>query len=228
MGVIIPAAGKGKRMGASLNKQYLELKGRPLLTFSLETFLKLKVGYIVIVVAKGEIEICKDKVLTLFPTSQVVVEEGGKERQNSVYNGLKALPKNIRYVCVHDGARPLVTPSIINKVYIACQAEGSAAAAIPLKDTIKEVDGSGFVLRTPAREKYMAVQTPQIFRKDIILTSYEKSFRDGFQATDDTSLAEKYGYKVKLVQGSYENIKITTPEDLYFAESILEKRDKGR
>ncbi len=223
LGVIIPAAGKGKRMGASLNKQYLKLKGRPLLMYTLELFLKLSPAQIVVVVSEGEKEIFQKYILTPLNSPGVQVVTGGKTRQDSVRAGLKALNETLEYVCIHDGARPLASPRMVKEVFRACQEVGGAAAGVPLKDTIKEVDSSGFVIHTPRREGFIAVQTPQIFRRDFILEAYEKAAEEGFCVTDDTALLEKYGKKVKIVPGSYDNLKITTPEDLILAELILDR-----
>ena len=221
--MIIPAAGKGKRMGASLNKQYLKLKGRPLLTYTLELFLGLSPAQIVVVVSEGEKEIFQQHVLKPLNSPEVQVVVGGKTRQDSVYCGLKVLAETLKYVCIHDGARPLVSSQMVEEVFWACQEVGGAAAGVPLKDTIKEIDCSGFVIHTPRREGLIAIQTPQIFCRNFILEAYEKAAEEGFYATDDTSLLEKYGKKVKIVPGSYDNLKITTSEDLLLAELILDR-----
>ncbi len=223
VGVIIPAAGKGTRMGALLNKQYLSLRGRPLLAYTLEVFLKLDPGQIVLVVGKDEENICQKSVLEpLKAAAKVNLAPGGRERQDSVAGGLKKLQSHIQYVCIHDGARPLIDPWLVLEVIDACRALGcGAAAAVPLKDTLKAVDAEGFSLGTLVRDKHLAVQTPQVFPREMICTAYEKAFIEGFSATDDTAIAERYGGKVKLVPGSYRNVKITTPEDLDYARAIM-------
>ena len=225
--VIVAAGGRGKRMGAPFNKQYLELKGRPLLAYTLEVFLRLKPGQMVVVVGPGEKELFEQKVLPcLKGKSDLKIVSGGALRQDSVYNGLKALKSGSEYVCIHDGARPFVTPALVHSVLKGSREVGGAAACVPLKDTIKEVDASGYSITTPPREKYRAVQTPQVFRRDIIIDAYARAREEGFLSTDETSLVERYGYRVLMVPGTFSNIKVTTPEDLFFAEAIL--RERGR
>ncbi len=227
MGVVIPAAGKGKRMGAPLSKQYLKLEGRPLLAYTLEPFLRLKPRRLVVVVGAGEEDLFRREVLPFLPAvgrEGLKVIPGGLERQDSVYNGVSALPPDIGYICVHDGARPLVTASLVEAVLEASRKTGAAVACVPLKDTIKEIDPRGFGVSTPAREKYVAVQTPQIFRGDILREALEKSRQEGCRATDETALVERYGVRVMTVPGSFANIKVTTPEDLLWARAVLLER----
>lgn len=225
--VVIPAAGKGKRMGAPFNKQYLKLEGRPLLAYTLDIFLGLDPGQVVVVVGPDEENLFREEVLRNLPGKHqsVNVALGGQKRQDSVYNGLLMLSPDIRYVCVHDGARPFVTPRIIRSVLDSCRERGAAAAAVPLKDTIKEIDSLGFGVRTHPREKLVSVQTPQIFQRSLLLGAFARARSEGFLATDETTLVERYGGKVHMVSGSYENIKITTPEDLFIAEAILKQRE---
>ncbi len=226
--MVIPAAGKGKRMGAPFSKQYLKLEGRPLLAYTLDTFLNLQPRQLVVVVAPGEEGLFADEVMAALAGSlqQPHVVPGGAERQDSVYNGVRALSPEADYICIHDGARPLVSPGIITDVLQACRESGAAVACVPLKDTIKEIDGHGFGVSTPLRDKYVQVQTPQIFRREILLGALEKARREGFTATDETALVEHYGARVRTVPGSYTNIKVTTPEDLFLAAAIIKERGK--
>ncbi len=227
--MVIPAAGKGKRMGAPLSKQYLKLEGRPLLAYTLETFLHLKPRRLVVVVAPGEEDLFRQEVFPSLPPyrEELVVTAGGAERQDSVYNGIRALPPGIGYICVHDGARPLVTAALVRAVLEAARESGAAAACVPLKDTIKEIDAGGFGVATPPRKNYVAVQTPQIFSGEVLLKALEKAGREGFRATDETALVEKYGGRVRTVPGSFANIKVTTPEDLLWAGVLLKERRRG-
>ena len=227
---MIPAAGRGTRMGGAFSKQYLKLEGRPLLAYSLDTFLALSPCQLVVVVPPGDEELVRERVLTGITgnSSGIRLVPGGDTRQDSVYRGVISLPSHIHYICVHDGARPLVTHHTIAAVLEACRESGAAFACVPLKDTIKEMDGGGFGIRTPARDRYVQVQTPQIFRRDILVEALERAREEGFTATDETALVERYGTRVKGVMGSYENVKVTTPEDLLLARTIMKGRGSRR
>ncbi|MCR5833495.1 MAG: 2-C-methyl-D-erythritol 4-phosphate cytidylyltransferase [Selenomonadaceae bacterium] len=222
--VIFPAAGAAKRMGVGKNKNFLELMGEPILIRTLKTFSAVeRVDFLIVAVAKHEV----DTVKTLLDGAEGLkpwrVTIGGSERQYSIANALKLLPEDAEIVLVHDAARPLVSVKTINAVIDSAAEVGGAIAAVPVKDTIKVVDADNFVKSTPTRSELVAVQTPQGFKRDILLAAYEKAAVDNFLGTDDASLVERIGAKIKIVEGSYENIKVTTPEDISIAESILRK-----
>lgn len=222
---IIVAAGQGSRMGTKINKQYLHLLNKPVLAHTVDVFERHSlIEGIIIVTRQDEINLCNEEVIIPYNFRKVIkVVAGGKERQDSVYEGLKALPTQCELVVVHDGARPLITPNLIDEVLIAGRKEGAALVAVPVKDTIKRESG-GFVSETIPRQEIWAVQTPQIFTKKIILEAYQEAYNQGFYGTDDASLVERLGKKVKIVPGSYENIKITTPEDLDIGKAIIARR----
>lgn len=224
--VIIAAAGHGRRMQRKKNKQYLPLLGRPLLYYSLAAcFQAACFSQVVVAVAPGEVEIFRREVLLpFFPGQDITVVAGGRERQDSVRYGLAVLAADAGYVCVHDGARPLVTADLIIKCLDAAKKYGAAVAAVPVKDTIKVADKDGRVLDTPGRDSLWAVQTPQVFRRSWLETAHDRAFRDGYYATDDAALLEYYGYPVYVTESVYENIKVTTPEDLILAGILLGER----
>ena len=221
---IIPSAGVGSRMG-SRKKNYLTLLDRPVLAHTLEAFEKApSIHSVVVVVPAGDEEFCRDEIVSKYGFKKVVaVVAGGAERQDSVQNGIKAAGDGFHVIAVHDGARPLVTPGIIEAVIKAAIEHGAAIAAVPVKDTIKEASG-GFVKRTVPREALLSVQTPQAFSTDVLGKAFKKAAEDNFTGTDESSLVERAGFAVKVVEGSYENMKITTPEDMAFAECVLKER----
>lgn len=223
---VIPAAGVGSRMGTNIKKQYLDLMDKPILAHTLGVLEECPdITGIVLVVAPGEEALCEERVLCGKEYRKIMaVVPGGDHRQTSVYNGLAALPGTTELAVIHDGARPLVQPGEISLVIREARATGAAALAVPVKDTIKVVDDRGLVLNTPPRERLWAVQTPQVFRFQLIMKAHRAARETGNFATDDCALVEALGQPVKLVPGSYENIKITTPEDLVLAEAFLRRR----
>jgi len=227
---VIAAGGRGRRMQASINKQFLELDGKPILAHTLEIFESCPlINEIVVVTADGEREYCRKAVVEPYGFRKVrKIVSGGRERQDSVYNGLKEIDDRCEYVAVHDGARPLLTSEILLEALCAGFKEGAAAVAVPVKDTIKLADSRGFVAETPDRDRLWAVQTPQVFKREIIFGAYEHALKHSLKGSDDSVLVEKLGYPVKLVRGEYENIKVTTPEDLEIAAAILERRRRSR
>lgn len=224
---VIVAAGQGSRMGTKVNKQYLNLLDKPVLAHTLEVFEKHSlIDGIIVVTRQDEISLCLNEVILHYQLKKVInVTAGGKERQDSVYQGLKALSSQCELVVVHDGARPLITPEIISKVLATAQQEEAAIVAVPVKDTIKKAV-NGFVSETILREQLWAAQTPQVFTKEVIFQAYLNAYEKGVYGTDDASLVELLGKKVQIVPGIYENIKITTPEDLDIGEAILRRRRK--
>lgn len=225
VGVVIPAAGQGKRMGASINKQFIQLLGRPILAHTLSLFEESNdVSEIVVVGAQEDLEEIRALVHDHGFRKVASVTLGGKERQESVFAGVKALSPAIQRVAVHDGARPLLTLEELNRFFTEAETFRVAIMGIPIKDTVKRIDPTGRVLETPPRNMLRAVQTPQVFDRALLEEAHQKAAAAGFLATDDAGLIEWLEYPVQVLDGSQENIKITTPEDLGFAESILTKR----
>ncbi len=220
--VIFPAAGRGKRMGLGFNKIFTELSGNPILIQTLLTFSRCScVNELIIVVDTGEIEIIR-KVLAKIPKLKPYkVVSGGSERQYSVYNGLMAVSDECDIVLVHDAARPLISERIIQNVVDEVMLSGSAVCAVPVKDTTAVINETGFIDNVPDRNKLWAIQTPQGFRKEILLEAHKKAQEDQFLGTDEASLVRRTSHPVKLVMGDYDNIKITTPTDLFFAETLF-------
>lgn len=221
---VIPAAGSGTRMGAK-RKIYLPLCGLPALVRTLLAFEgAASVDAVVVVTAAGDMDECMETIARARAITKVIsVVAGGAERQDSVHNGLMR-SDGFDFIAVHDGARPLVTAEIIDGVVFAAHETGGAIAAVPVKDTIKE-SSDGVVVRTVPRSALVAAQTPQVFRRELLLRAFELARRDGFTGTDESALVERLGgVKIRLAAGSYDNIKITTEEDVTIAERILQKR----
>jgi len=215
--LILLAAGQGKRMGGKTPKMFLKLLGRPILHWTLH-FLDLcpAVQNIVLVVPPGTRQKFDSKKIH-------AVIAGGRERTDSARLAMRALPKEAEWVGIHDAARPFVAPGDVARVFQAAQDVGAAILAVPAKDTVKlSRQGSFSIEQTLRRERCWLAQTPQVFRRDIAEKMHASSRSKRF--TDDASIAESLGYSVRLVPGSYENMKITTPEDLVLAEKILKKR----
>lgn len=220
---IIVAAGKGTRMRSSKNKQFINLIDRPVLAYTLQAFEDCAlIDEIIVVTSEEGIVLCKEivDISELAKVTKIVV--GGKERQDSVYNGLKEISHEASMVAVHDGARPLILPEHIEATIQAAMQTGAAAVGVKLKDTVKLVDDDNNIVRTMDRSKLWAVQTPQTFKVDLLKNAHHRAKEEGIYATDDCMLVEQMGVTVKMVEGSYDNIKITTPEDIYLAEAILE------
>lgn len=225
---IVLAAGSGKRMGTAVKKQYLDLGGHPILFYSLKAFEDSRIDEIVLVTAKEDIDDVKATYMNgSFPKIKKVIE-GGKERYNSVYEGLK-VSGDSDYVFIHDGARPFVDSQIIDRCVDNVQTYKACVAAVQSKDTVKIADEDGFIKTTPDRRLVWNIQTPQCFEYSLIYEAYNKlidaeksNSLNGLNVTDDAMVAEHFGnVRVKLVEGSYNNIKITTVEDLPLAQKIL-------
>ncbi|MEW6662214.1 MAG: 2-C-methyl-D-erythritol 4-phosphate cytidylyltransferase [Bacillota bacterium] len=225
---MVVAAGMGKRMGAGINKVYLPLGGRPVLAYSLDTLEGCpSVEEVVVVVAPGEEDLYQSTVGQPGKFAKVrKIVAGGARRVDSVRNGLDALSGKHELVAVHDGARPFFTSELLMATAREALVWGGAIAAVPVKDTIKVSDDRGLVVSTPRRETLWAAQTPQVFRLKVIKEAFRLMANSSEEATDDASLLEGAGFPVKLVMGDYQNLKITTPEDLALAETILERRGK--
>jgi len=219
---IIAAAGDSRRMGGA-DKLFAPIAGRPVLARVIDVFEKCKsIDQIIVVISSTNIEKCRRLVASEKWSKVAEVCAGGKQRQDSVAEGLKRL-KDAAWVVIHDGARPLVTNDLIEKGLEAAKETGAAAAAVPVTDTIKVAGADDIVRQTLPRQNLRAVQTPQVFRIDVIQNTYRQALGE---ATDDASLVEKAGYKVKLYPGSYDNIKITTPADLAIAEVLWKEREQ--
>jgi len=222
---IIPAAGQGRRMGGQGNKLLLELAGTPVLLFTLKTFNDCPwIREIIVSAAKVDILEIEQMVGKSGINKVTAVVEGGKERQDSVYNALQALNPEIKRVIVHDGARPLLTAGKLNDFFEQTVELKAAVMAVRPKDTIKIADEDGWVVSTPTRETMRLIQTPQVFDRLLLEKVHKLANESGYYTTDDASLMEWQGYQVRVIEGSYENIKVTTPEDLLIAEMILKKR----
>jgi 2-C-methyl-D-erythritol 4-phosphate cytidylyltransferase len=226
---IVPSAGSGRRFGPEKNKLFLPLGGKPVLIHTLETLNSISLIADILPVVREEDLICAAGLVEEYGLSKIRrIIPGGAERQDSVYNALKAIDDETSLVLIHDGGRPFATADIINNTISQCDGFDGVIAAVRVKDTIKEIDGASrtpdapFVVRkTLERELLYAVQTPQVFPFSVILNAHEQARREGFYATDDAALVERYGGRIGIVEGSYRNIKITTPEDLIMAEVFL-------
>jgi len=226
LGIVIPAAGQGKRMGAGCNKQFLHLLGQPILAHTVRIFQESSfVSEIVIVGAESDLHIIKELVYHHELDKVVAIIQGGAHRQDSVCAGVRALSPTIQRVVVHDGARPLLALQAFHRFLVETEAFSAAIMGIQIKDTVKRVDRSGRVIETPPRAHLRAVQTPQIFDRGILEEAHYEAAAMGYYGTDDAALLERMGYPVQVVEGSQENIKVTTPDDLWLAERILAMRE---
>jgi 2-C-methyl-D-erythritol 4-phosphate cytidylyltransferase len=238
---IVPAAGLGKRFGPGTNKPFQNLSGKPIIVWPLEILNAVVEVVEIIPVLKMEDMEYGLKIFEKYGISKIKrIAPGGKERQDSVYNGLKLIEDKNCIVLIHDGVRPLIERNLVENMITELLSpsvpplqkggEGGfngfdgVTLGIPLKDTIKEAE-NGIIKKTLRRDSLWAIQTPQVFRYNNILTAYERAMKEGFCSTDDAALIEKYGGKVKVIIGSYKNIKITTPEDLAIAEFLLTRKD---
>jgi 2-C-methyl-D-erythritol 4-phosphate cytidylyltransferase len=232
---VVPAAGIGKRFGSGRNKPFHSLKGKPLIIWSLEVFESIESVKEIIPVLKGEDMDTGRDLFEQFGLSKIKkIAPGGKERQDSVYSGLKLIQDKDCIVLVHDGVRPLVEKAIIvnmikNMSAIMTNQEhyDGIIPGVPLKDTIKESDRKMVVKRTLKRDNLWAVQTPQVFPYENIIRAYTRAMKARWYSTDDAALIEHYGGSMKIVMGSYTNIKVTTPEDLALAEFFLSRKARA-
>ena len=222
---IVLAAGQGKRMGTKVQKQYLEIDGKPVLYYSLKAFEDSNlIDEIILVVGENQKEYCEKEIVSTYEITKVKkIVQGGAERYHSVWNGLQEIEDG--YVLIHDGARPFVNEEMVQRVYDEVLLYKACVVGMPVKDTIKIADVEGYVDATPERSLLWQVQTPQVFQTSLIKEAYKKMMQsDTIKATDDAMVVEQMlGGKVKLVLGSYEKIKITTPEDLEIAEIFVKK-----
>lgn len=220
---VIAAGGKGTRMGADKNKVFLSLLGKEVLYHTISAFENnRKTDEIVIVTAGCDMEKCCELVKENGFKKVTCIAEGGASRQESVLSGLKQVSGGM--VLIHDGARALITDAEIDAVIADCEKYGAAALGVPCKDTLKAVTSDGFIQGTIDRDTAYLIQTPQAFYLDRILDLHKRALAGGFSATDDCMIAEHYGQRVKISAGSYDNIKLTTPEDMIIGEEILRRR----
>lgn len=227
VGAIVPAAGSGRRMGGQHPKQFLLLGGVPLLVRTLRALARSRViGGIVVVVPRAAVKLTR-RLLTRHRVPRVLaVVPGGRERQESVWMGLQALPSEAELVVVHDGVRPLITGALVRTVVEEAGRFGAAACGLPVRETVKRARG-GIVEATVDREGLWLVQTPQAFGRTLLWEAHEKARRDGFVGTDDAVLVERLGVPVRMVPGLVDNLKITTPQDLARARGLVASR-RGR
>lgn len=223
---VVLAAGRGSRMQSVVQKQYLHIGGKPVLYYSLKQFEDFDgVDEIILVTGENEIEYCREEIVNTYNLKKVTsIIPGGIERYHSVYEGLCAA-KECDYVFIHDGARPFLDRSILERVLEAVREYRACVVGMPVKDTIKIADGNQFAVQTPDRSSLWMVQTPQVFEYGLIKDAYVRMMEAGIAGvTDDAMVLERMsGMQVKLVEGSYQNIKITTPEDLLVAEAFLKQ-----
>lgn len=223
---IILAAGQGNRMKTSIKKQYIEIEEKPLLVYPLKVLENCQeIKKIILVVSPGDINYCKDKIINKYGISKVSnIIEGGKERFHSVYNALNLLRDSDReYILIHDGARPLITESLIKKSIIEVKKNKACVIGVPVKDTIKKSNDKGYIVETVERNKLWSIQTPQTFELELLKKAYKEFMKnEEIQVTDDSMIVERYtNEKVKVIMGDYNNIKVTTQEDLIWLKTLL-------
>lgn len=224
---IIPAGGAGVRMGSDLAKQFLDFNGKPLLAETLEKFETCRaVDRVIVVAPPGWVDFCRNEVVVAYGLSKVEkVVEGGVRRQDSVRHGVEALGGHCELVVIHDGVRPCVDPNLIERAVAAARTARAVITALPAKETVKEIDEDGQVSKTHDRRRIWLVQTPQVFRYRDLLAGHRRALAEHWgEVTDDASLMEKMGIPVRVVEGSEDNIKVTTPHDLELAKFLLKRK----
>lgn len=224
VGAIIVAGGKGRRLKSPVSKQYIEIAGKPILRHTLEKFQACRqVDEIVVVLPASDVDRLKSTIDWEWKLTKVKhVVAGGQERYHSVWAGLQKLSENVEVVLIHDGVRPFVTQRMIKESIRAARQHGAAIVGVTPKDTIKTI-ADETIKRTLDRDTLILVQTPQTFRREIIVSAYRQAFADNQFATDDAALVERIGVSVRIVQGEYSNIKITSLDDLIFASALMER-----
>lgn len=224
IGAIIVGAGTGNRMGLGYNKVLADLCGRPVIEWTVRNFIQSGlIDNLVLVINPNDQKEMKDIFSSFKDLIDLKIVYGGETRQDSVYNGIKALSDDVEIVLIHDAARPFITKDIIERSILHARKYGAGCAGIQAKDTIKIVDRNNTIVSTPERNSLWHAQTPQAFKKDIISDAYEKASKRGLTATDDAGIAEEAGYKVTMFEGSYKNIKLTSKEDLELGKYFLDK-----
>jgi 2-C-methyl-D-erythritol 4-phosphate cytidylyltransferase / 2-C-methyl-D-erythritol 2,4-cyclodiphosphate synthase len=226
---IIPAGGSGKRLKADIAKQYLLLDSLPVLVHTLRIFQQAAIiDEIILVVPENDIKFVRAEFIKKHDLTKVTkIVAGGAQRQDSVRNGLATVDDKYDIVLVHDGVRPFVTEKMINEVIAAVKTDHAASIGVKAKDTIKETRDDGLVVKTVPRQNLWLTQTPQAFPSAVLHKAYDAAYSDNYYGTDDASLVERIGIKVKMIAGSYDNIKITTPEDLVIAKTLLKSKSGG-
>lgn len=221
---IIAASGQGQRMETGVRKQYLFLEGVPVLARAVNLFVSHEtVIQVIVVIPPGDDGYARKILKSFCPMEKLVFVEGGKRRQDSVFNGLQAVLPEAGLICIHDGARPLVSKELVEAVFEAAAEWGAAIPVIPVTDTLKELDYNGLIKGTIRRDSLRRAQTPQVFRHELIREAYHKALVLGVEATDDAYLLELLGETVFAVPGDPANIKITCPQDLLIASALLKK-----
>lgn len=225
---IIAAGGFGKRMNSDVPKQYLLLSGKPILAHTLAKFENaLSIDKVILVVPLHEKDYVRREIVTKYGITKVTdIVGGGKERQDSVRNGIECLERDVDIVVIHDGARPFVRTEQIDSAVRMAREKGAVTLGVPAKDTVKRVTDEGVVRDTLERDEIWLTQTPQVFTREIIEAAYKRADEGGYRATDDSCLVEMTGREVRMIRGSYDNIKITTKEDLILAEAIMGEQER--
>ncbi|MGH7232116.1 MAG: 2-C-methyl-D-erythritol 4-phosphate cytidylyltransferase [Nitrospiraceae bacterium] len=220
---LVPAAGRGLRMGSGTPKQFLSLGGLPVLVHSLRVLeLSTAVTAVVLAVPDADREFCAKEIVSRHGFAKVtVIVAGGEQRQDSVRLGLAAIDRAVDLVLIHDAVRPFFTPELVERVIAKAAEHGAAVIAIPMRDTVKRAGADRMIETTVDRSRLWLAQTPQAFRRALLDEAHRKARMEGFQATDDAQLVERLGHRVAIVEGTGENIKITRPEDLVIGEAIL-------
>lgn len=225
---IVLAAGKGSRMNSEIPKQFLELEGKPVIYYALKVFQESFVDEIILVVGAGQTEYCRKEITEKYNLTKVKhIIPGGQERFDSVFRGIQATGA-CDYVYIHDGARPFIDQALLLRAKNCVEVSGACAAGMPVKDTIKVVDGNNIVTSTPNRSCLWQIQTPQVFSFPVIRQAYEQMFASGDYSgiTDDAMVVERFlSLPVRLYEGSYRNLKVTTPEDLLIAKMLVKKEN---
>jgi 2-C-methyl-D-erythritol 4-phosphate cytidylyltransferase len=226
---IIPAGGAGRRMGGNVAKQYLSLAGIPILVHTLKAFQDSPlIDEILLAVPQSDVADVRLAVVQRYGLSRVsLVLAGGNRRQDSVRNALAHLRDEHEIIVIHDGVRPFVTDELIERAVAGAKEFGAVTVGVPVRDTVKAVDAAGKITGTVPREGLWLTQTPQAFRREVILAAYERAAAEGFYGTDDASLVERMGIPVRMIPGNADNIKVTTPEDMILGKRIIRFRDSG-
>ncbi len=220
---IVLSAGRGTRMKSDTKKQYIEVLGKPIIVYALEAFQECDaVEEIVLVTGAEDLLYAQDLVKAFGLRKVKTIVPGGERRQDSVLCGLKAVSETIQLVAVHDGARPLIQPEDIERVIADANDCGAATLGVKVKDTMKTVDGNSVAVNAVDREMLRSIQTPQVFRKSLLEQGYDNAIAKKLEFTDDTAVVEAIGASVKVTEGNYSNIKITTPEDLLYMQAVVE------
>lgn len=223
--VVIVAGGSGSRMKMDINKQFIKIYDKEIISYTIDAFYKNEsIDEVVVVIKRDEEEFFVKHIIDKYNYKNIKIAYSGKERQDSVYNGLKKVDNNCDIVLIHDGARPFIKREIIDETIVKAKNYKSVVVGVPVKDTIKVVDDNNIIKDTPNRKYLWAVQTPQGFDYKLLMDAYENAYNNDYYGTDDASLVEYLGKDVKIIMGSYENIKITTKEDIKFGEMILSGR----